>query len=73
METDTLCVRVERQHIGFLCSLMAGYEGLAIVRTLDPQQGLVELLLAPSSRPTVIALLQAIAQEFPLGLSLLND
>ena len=41
MDTRCVLVRVERHDIGLLCSLMAGYEGVAIVRTVDPKQGLV--------------------------------
>jgi hypothetical protein len=73
MDADTLRVRVERQHIGFLCGLLAGYEGLAIVRTLDPQRGLVELLVAPAFQQTVTELLRALSQEMSLGLSLIDD
>ena len=47
MDTRCVLVRVERHDIGLLCSLMAGYEGVAIVRTVDPKQGLVALLVAP--------------------------
>ena len=47
MDTHCVLVRVERHDIGLLCSLMAGYEGVAIVRTVDPKQGLVALLVAP--------------------------
>jgi hypothetical protein len=47
---------------------MAGYEGVAIVRTVDPQQGLVELLVAPAFYTTVLDIIQALAQEMPLYL-----
>ena len=68
MDTCCVLVRVERHDIGLLCSLMAGYEGLAIVRTVDPQQGLVELLVAPAFYTTVLDIKQALAQEMPLYL-----
>jgi len=47
---------------------MAGYEGVAIVRTLDPRQGLVELLVAPAFYTTVLDILQALTEEMPLCL-----
>ena len=67
---DTRCVlvRVERHDIGLLCSLMAGYEGVAIIRTVDPKQGLVVLLVAPAFYTTVLDILQALSQEMPLCL-----
>jgi hypothetical protein len=49
---------------------MAGYEGVAIVRTVDPKQGLVALLVAPAFYTTVLDIIQALAQEMPLRLLL---
>jgi hypothetical protein len=47
---------------------MAGYEGVAIVRTVDPKQGLVALLVAPAFYTTVLDIVQALSQEMPLCL-----
>src|SRR5215510_13762382 len=66
MDTRCVLVRVERHNIGLLCSLMAGYEGVAIVRTVDPKQGLVALLVAPAFYITVLDIVQALSQEMPL-------
>jgi Domain of unknown function (DUF4911) len=68
MDTRCVLVRVERHNIGLLCSLMAGYEGVAIVRTVDPKQGLVALLVAPAFYITVLDIIQALSQEMPLCL-----
>jgi len=68
MDTRCVLVHVERHDIGLLCSLMAGYEGVAIVRTVDPQQGLVELLVAPAFYTTVLDIMQALSQDLPLSL-----
>ena len=68
MDTRCVLVRVERHNIGLLCSLMAGYEGVAIVRTVDPKQGLVALLVAPAFYTTVLDIVQALSQEMPLCL-----
>ena len=68
MDTRCVLVRVERHDIGLLCSLMAGYEGVAIVRTVDPKQGLVGLLVAPAFYTTVLDILQVFSQEMSLRL-----
>ena len=68
MDTRCVLVRVKRHDIGLLCSLMAGYEGVAIVRTVDPKQGLVALLVAPAFYTTVLDIVQALSQEMPLCL-----
>ena len=68
MDTRCVLVRLERHNIGLLCSLMAGYEGVAIVRTVDAQQGLVALLVAPAFYVTILDILGGISQEIPLCL-----
>ena len=68
MDTRGVLVRVARHDIGLLCSLMAGYEGVAVVRTIAPAQGLVELLVAPAFYTVVLDILQALAQEMSLCL-----
>jgi hypothetical protein len=68
MDTRCVLVRVARHDIGLLCSLMAGYEGVAMVRTVDPQQGVVALLVAPAFYTTVLDIVQALSQEMPLCL-----
>jgi hypothetical protein len=68
MDTRCVLVRVERHDIGLLCSLMAGYEGVAMVRTVDPRQGVVALLVAPAFYTTVLDIVQALSQEMPLCL-----
>jgi uncharacterized protein DUF4911 len=68
MDTRCVLVRVERHDIGLLCSFMAGYEGLAMVRTVDPKQGLVALLVAPAFYRTVLDIIQALSEELPLCL-----
>jgi hypothetical protein len=45
---------------------MGAYEGVAMVRTVDPRQGIVALLVAPAFYTTVLDILQAISQEMPL-------
>ena len=55
--------------IALFCNLMAGYEGVAIIRTLDPAQGHLELLVAPDFYATALTLLQVFSQEMALQLS----
>jgi hypothetical protein len=47
---------------------MAGYEGVAIVRTVDSKQGLVALLVTPAFYMTVLDIIEALSQEMPLCL-----
>jgi hypothetical protein len=68
MDTRCILVRVARHDIGLLCSFMAGYEGVAVVRTIAPGQGLVELVVAPAFYTAALDILQALAQEMSLSL-----
>jgi len=68
MDARGVLVRVARHDIGLLCSLMAGYEGVAVIRTITPAQGLVELVVAPAFYTMALDILQGLAQEMPLCL-----
>jgi hypothetical protein len=63
MEDRLVFVQVPRRDIALLCHFVAGYEGVAIVRTVDASQGGVVLLVAPAFWSTACALLHALAQE----------
>ena len=39
--------RVERRDIMYLRATIESYDGTAVVRTVDPREGIVELLIAP--------------------------
>lgn len=68
MDTVCLLLRIPRRDIGLLCSIVAGYEGVAVVRTVDSGQGLVELLVAPAFYATALTLLHALTQDMDLHL-----
>ena len=73
MDTDRLLLRLPRRNIALLCSIVEGYEGVAIVRTLDSDQGLLELLIAPAFRATALALLHVLAKDMELCLIDVGD
>jgi hypothetical protein len=67
MDVVQLQVQVRRSDIAFLCNLVGSYEGLAIVRTLDAAQGIVEMMIAPAFYDTTLALLHDLSRaEIPL-------
>ena len=45
--------RVDRRQIHFLKFILEGYDGMAVVRTLDPPQGLVVLHIGPGCQSVV--------------------
>lgn len=45
--------RVDRRQIHFLKFILEGYDGMAVVRTLDPPRGLVVLHIGPGCQSVV--------------------
>ncbi len=45
--------RVDRRQIHFLKFILEGYDGVAVLRTLDPQEGLVVLQIGPGCQSVV--------------------
>lgn len=66
IDVERLLLRTPRQNIVRLCALLEGYEGMAVLRTLDAAQGLLELLVAPAFRDTVQQILQSLAPAMEL-------
>lgn len=55
-----------RTGIGYLRFILESYDGLAFARTLDRQDGLVEIAFPVSRKADVDALLEALAKEVSL-------
>lgn len=45
--------RVDRRDISYLRATIESYDGMAVVRTIDPSEALIELLIAPGCREFV--------------------
>jgi len=41
--------RVNREDIGYLTFILESYSGLAVVRTIDSKEALIEILIAPQN------------------------
>lgn len=63
MDVVQFLVQVRRHDIALLCNLVGSYEGLGLIRTLDAEQGIVELMIAPAFHDTTLALLHDLAQN----------
>ena len=46
-DTVTRYFRVDPKKIVLIKSMLEGYEGLVVVRTADPKEGIVQLLVSP--------------------------
>jgi hypothetical protein len=45
--------RIDRRQIHFLKFILEGYDGVAVLRTIDPERGLVVLHIGPGCQETV--------------------
>ncbi|MZH03041.1 MAG: DUF4911 domain-containing protein [Nitrospinae bacterium] len=68
MHTDSIQwqIEVDKKDIAYIVSIFDGYDDLAVVRTLDPSRGLIELLVSPDYMEDTRKLLDALSKEVPL-------
>ncbi|MEK9627911.1 MAG: DUF4911 domain-containing protein [Nitrospinota bacterium] len=56
-------VEVDKKDIAYIVSIFEGYDHLAVVRTIDPSRGLIELMISPDFLEDTEKLAQALAKE----------
>ena len=68
MHTDSVQWRLEvdREDIAYIVSIFEAYENFAVVRTLDPSKGLIELMISPDFLQETRQLLDHLAKEIPV-------
>lgn len=66
--------RIDRRQISFLRFILEAYEGVAVVTTLSPREGIVAIRIAPGCEQLVMAILQDLSagqhmlmESFPGG------
>jgi hypothetical protein len=63
VDTTKQYYRVDRRKIAFIKFILEAYDGLAIVKTLDPEKGLVEVRIAPGCEQDVELILQDLKRD----------
>ena len=66
MDTQSRYLRVRRGDIAYFKFIIESYEGLAVVRTQDPYEAIVELMIAPGWEKDVDEILEGLRQEIPI-------
>ena len=56
-------VEVDKKDIAYIVSIFEGYDHLAVVRTIDPSRGLIELMISPDFLEDTIKLIEALGRE----------
>ena len=66
MDTRTNYLRIRRKDIAYFKFIIESYEGMAVVRTKDPYEAVVELLVAPGWEKDVDQVLRGLQKEIPI-------
>ncbi|MBN1104582.1 MAG: DUF4911 domain-containing protein [Deltaproteobacteria bacterium] len=67
-ETTRFVFRVNRKDIAYLRGTIESYDGMAVVRTLDPSVALIETLVSPGCEKTLLELAEHLARKEALRL-----
>jgi hypothetical protein len=63
LETTKWLFRVDREAIHYLRTTIESYDGMAVVRTVDPGEARIELLIAPGCEDLISRLLAALRDK----------
>ena len=66
MDTQSRYLRLRRKDIAYFKFIIESYEGMAIVRTKDPYEAVVELMVAPGWEKNVDDVLEGLCKEIPI-------
>jgi hypothetical protein len=63
METIKLSFQVERRDISYLRWIIESYDGMAMLKTIDPYKAIVELQISPGCKTMVLELLESLKER----------
>jgi hypothetical protein len=63
MDTQSRYFRLRREDIAYFKFIMESYEGMAVVRTQDPHEAIVELMVAPGWEKDLEEILGGLRRE----------
>jgi hypothetical protein len=66
MDTQSRFLRLHRKDIAYFKFIMESYEGMAVVRTKDPHEAVVELMVAPGWEKDVEEVLEGLRREMAI-------
>lgn len=66
MNTQSRYFRIHRKDIAFFKFIIESFEGMAVVRTKDRQEAIVELMIAPGWEQEVEEVLEGLRKEIQI-------
>ncbi|MBW1721740.1 MAG: DUF4911 domain-containing protein [Deltaproteobacteria bacterium] len=73
METVRRYYRVDRKDIHYIRYTIESYDGAAVVRTIDPQEALLEILIAPGCEDLIGRLVEDLSGREGLQLKSIDS
>ena len=69
MKTNKHIFRVNRRDINYLRVTIESYDGMGVVRTIDPQAALIEIQVAPGCEQLFSDLMRSLAEDEDIRLT----
>ena len=66
MDTQSKYFRLRREDIAYFKFIIESYEGMAVVRTKDPSEAIVELMVAPGWERDLDEVLDGLRKEMTI-------
>ena len=66
MDTVSRYFRLHRKDIAYFKFIIESYEGMAVVRTKDPREAVVELMVAPGWEKDVDEVIEGLGREIEI-------
>jgi len=66
MDTQSKYFRLRREDIAYFKFIIESYEGMAVVRTKDPYEAIVELMVAPGWEKDLEEVLEGLRKEMTI-------
>jgi hypothetical protein len=63
VKTTRRCYRVDRHQISFVKFILEAYDNVAVLSTLDPRQGMVQVIIAPGCETMVDGIMTGLAED----------
>jgi hypothetical protein len=68
MDTQSRYFRLRRKDIAYFKSIIESYDGMAVIRTKDPHEAIVELMVAPGWEKDLEEVLEGLRKEITIEL-----
>ena len=62
-DSSQLLLEVDKKEIAYIVSVFEGYDNIAVVRTVDPAQSIIELIISPDYLKDAKQLVDALSKE----------